>query len=301
MRETILHISAAFMLLVCGACGSDEPKENPGNEKPVATAGYVDVEILEYAPAPGQFINEMPEFIAGMNASAMLERANRSISNGELVSLGAWGGSIVYKLGKSIANKDGGDFRIVGNSYYSYTVDGVQCGSSEPGIVYVMKDSNGNGRPDDGWYELQGSHSDMAKTASVAYSERQLTDDTFDLYVSGPGSESQHWTSDPEYHPHSYMPLWLTQAELRFDGRMLPANGQKLDNGQYTQECYTGYADSQPNNSSASELDISAARGLNGEPVELDRIDFIKVQTGVLQFNGHLGECSTEVGRIQVL
>ena len=39
-------------------------------------------------------------------------------------------------------------FAIQGNAFDS---------SNEPGIVWVMQDVNGNGLPDDEWYELRGS------------------------------------------------------------------------------------------------------------------------------------------------
>ena len=44
--------------------------------------------------------------------------------------------------------KGGYNFSITGNAFK---------GSSEPGIVYVMQDTNGNTLPDDEWYELKGS------------------------------------------------------------------------------------------------------------------------------------------------
>lgn len=43
---------------------------------------------------------------------------------------------------------EGYDFAIEGNAF---------DGSSEPGIVWVMQDVNGNGLPDDTWYQLKGS------------------------------------------------------------------------------------------------------------------------------------------------
>ena len=44
--------------------------------------------------------------------------------------------------------KGGYNFSITGNAFK---------GSSDPGIVYVMQDTNGNTLPDDEWYELKGS------------------------------------------------------------------------------------------------------------------------------------------------
>lgn len=61
------------------------------------------------------------------------------------VSLGGWGGYIVVGFDHSIDNsssgyKGGYNFSITGNAFK---------GSSEPGIVYVMQDTNGNTLPDD--------------------------------------------------------------------------------------------------------------------------------------------------------
>ena len=47
------------------------------------------------------------------------------------------------------------DFSIQGNAF---------DGSSEPGIVWVMQDINGNGLPDDEWYELKGSEAGKDET-----------------------------------------------------------------------------------------------------------------------------------------
>ena len=45
-------------------------------------------------------------------------------------------------------NPYGIDFTVFGNPLPTW---------AEPGIVSVMKDENGNGLPDDTWYELAGS------------------------------------------------------------------------------------------------------------------------------------------------
>ena len=53
----------------------------------------------------------------------------------------------------SIANGEGADIVVKGNMHE---------GSSEAGIVWVSQDTNGNGQPDDEWYELRGSEYDAA-------------------------------------------------------------------------------------------------------------------------------------------
>ena len=61
----------------------------------------------------------------------------------------------------SIANVQGqADVLIQGNANFE--------GNSEPGIVMVSKDENGNGLPDDTWYELKGS-ADADSVGKVIY------------------------------------------------------------------------------------------------------------------------------------
>lgn len=71
------------------------------------------------------------------------------------VSLGGFGGYIVVGFDHSIDASGGYDLAIVGNSFE---------GSSEPGIVWVMQDENGDGLPNDTWYELKGSETGKAET-----------------------------------------------------------------------------------------------------------------------------------------
>ena len=77
------------------------------------------------------------------------------------VSLGGFGGYVVVGFDHSIDNKVGEyDFGITGNSF---------AGSSEPGIVWVMQDENGNGLPDDTWYELKGSETGKPETSKLFF------------------------------------------------------------------------------------------------------------------------------------
>ena len=65
-----------------------------------------------------------------------------------MISLGAWGGYVVAGFDHSVDNSGGGvDLAIRGNPY-SY--------QSEPGVVWVAQDENGDGEPNDRWYELAG-------------------------------------------------------------------------------------------------------------------------------------------------
>ena len=91
--------------------------------------------VLEYRPAPGQFINEGFDCQTMEEANAYAEeRFNKKL----YVSLGSFGGYITVKMPKEIKNRKGYDFGIIGNPF---------SGSSEPGIVWVMQDENGDGLP----------------------------------------------------------------------------------------------------------------------------------------------------------
>ena len=90
--------------------------------------------IYEYTPAPGQFINEPRSGFDGVTtADAAADYAAARMSEGLYVSLGAWGGYIVAGFDHSIAAADGAEFSVSGNMFAS---------SSEPGIVWVMQDTN---------------------------------------------------------------------------------------------------------------------------------------------------------------
>lgn len=68
-------------------------------------------------------------------------------------------GYIIVGFDHSIPNSGNQyDFCVQGNAF---------DGSSEPGIVWVMQDINGNGLPDDEWYELKGSEAGKEETIQI--------------------------------------------------------------------------------------------------------------------------------------
>ena len=77
---------AAVML---GSCDSDEPKGNEDNSsKTEAPAGYVPVSVLEYSPAPGQFVNELPLYRDGYGIEDMRKAASEAIDKGDFIIAG---------------------------------------------------------------------------------------------------------------------------------------------------------------------------------------------------------------------
>lgn len=263
--------------------------------------------VYEYTPAPGQFINEPKAEFTGdeLTHEAAAEYAFDRLMRKQYVSLGSWGGYIVVGFDHSIVNSDSDyDFSIQANAFNSGA-----GGSNEPGIVWVMQDVNGNGLPDDEWYELKGSETGKPET-------KQYYEVTY-YKPSGPGQKVVWTDSDGKtdwvdflgaYHWQDYYyPLWIKKDSYTLVGTHIAArNSQDPSTGFWTNANYEwGYADNWGSDVLAGDsydgsgqqngFKISNAIYPDGTPVNLKYIDFIKVQVGVLAKSGWLGEVSTEV------
>jgi hypothetical protein len=246
--------------------------------------------IFEYTPAPGQFINERET--GGFSDEDTPEKAilyaETRLKQGFFVSLGAFGGYIVAGFDHSIANDGGYNLKISGNAGEN---------SSEPGIVWVMQDGNGNGLPDDTWYELRGSEHGKEKTL------RQYHITYF--RPREPGSPV-HWIDNlgitgkidylGSFHGQdSYYPGWIATDYYTLRGTRLESRNYLSETGTWICPPYDwGYVD----NNDQVLFRISDAVTSKGNPIHLEFIDFIKIQTAVNGKSGWLGEISTEVTRI---
>ena len=245
--------------------------------------------VDEYVPAPGQFVNTMPEATAEDTPETMAQKCTEYLANGagRMVTLGAYGGYITFHFDHSVVNVSGQrDFAVWGNAFVN---------NAEPAIVMVSIDANGNGLPDDEWYELRGSEYDNPQTIH----DYQLTY-TYEPMQSVAWTDNQGQTGEivrNEFHKQEYFPLWLTsQGSLTFRGARLPDN-TTLNNGVYTLKAFDyGYADNHPNsNREGCSLDISWAVDAAGLPVNLSHIDFVRVYNAMNQICGAIGETSTEI------
>lgn len=253
--------------------------------------------VYEYTPAPGQFINDGVTLTTQEEACSY---AFERLSQGQFVSLGAFGGYLIAGFDHSVeSSTDGGfDLQITGNAHSS---------SSEPGIIWVSQDENGNGLPDDTWYELRGSEYGKPETwqdYAVTY-YRPSSNGTSIEWTDNRGSSG---TVDyiPAYHSQeTYFPLWITADSYtlrgtRLEDRLVDENG----NGSLWigHPFDWGYAD----NWSGTDPDIdkfriSDAVRWDGEPADLTYIDFVKIQCGVQAKGGWTGEQSTELTVIRDL
>ena len=254
--------------------------------------------VYEYLPAPGQFINETGAPATMDEACAWAEKQLASPYG--CVSLGSFGGRIVV----------GFDHRVVCTGGYDFAVDGNPLEtSSEPGIVWVMQDENGDGQPNDTWYELQGSEYGKPETwqnYTVTYyrPEAEGTDIRWEDDRGQSGTVAR-----VTYHTQpSYYPAWVDAASYTLSGTRLEARN-RLDGTQWINPPYEwGYADNFSsidrifgNGVNANRFRIADAVRADGKPAALAYIDFVKVQTGVLAQSGDLGEVSTEVFGIRDL
>ncbi len=275
--------------------------------------------VFDFRPAPGQFINKLPEYEAGDTHEDMIRKVEECIVGDEkiLVSLGGYGGYVLFGFDHMIENVPGKyDFRILGNAFYANANPNPDApkegGSCEPGIVMVSYDANENGLPDDPWYELAGSEYHKPETVKK-YQLTYYKPDENKVRTPNPGypflNDTSYikWTSNQgnsgyvarnTFHSQSYYPLWLNDETITFEGTKLADNyiDESGTGSYYVQYAYRwGYADNHPNTNDRSCFDINWAVDEDGNLVKLPGIHFVKVFTGVNQYCGWLGETSTEI------
>lgn len=276
---------------------TDKPYEElPEDPDEGFTPSNCITKVFEYLPAAGQFVNQMPRYEAGDDAATMRAKCLDSFRNDYLVSLGGFGGSITVGFDSPILNHTGEyDFRVSGNGFE---------GSAEPGIVLVSKDRNGNGLPDDEWYELKGSEYDNPQTVrdyEITYYKPEAETDK----VRWTDNQGREGYIERTIHPQSYYPAWVATPTLTFKGSRLPDNGvfdTSLNKWVMSSYAY-GYADNHSNNSDGSKFKIDWAIDGDGNSVSLDKIDFVRIYTAVNQQipTGAVGELSTEIKGIEKL
>ncbi len=300
--RTALSALASIALI---GCADDYKGESdiPGSEY---TPHNVAVEVLDYSPMPGQFVNELPEIASNADAAAVRRAVQQELDRSSMISLGGFGGSVTLRLKTPILHSPQaqGDFRVLGNAFYwgTNTYDGMRVGSAEPGVVCVMEDVNRNGKPDDTWYYLRGARWEQARMTTVTYTDNSAAGDNnaFVLWSADDGT-SGVLSRNAAYHNHDFFLVWGEKTStMSVTAIRLPDN-YFLIGETYVGYCYTGYADSCPNDQSTSALSLANAVDANGNPADISRVDFIKIYTGVLQCNGSIGEVSTEISGIQAL
>ncbi len=245
--------------------------------------------VCQYMPAPGQFVGEMPKYEEGDDSLSMADKCLELLQKGEMITLGGFGGYVTIRFKKTVFNLTGVDFRIDGNAF---------AGSSEPGVVWVSADVNGNGKPDDPWYELYGSEQAAGRSTqayTVTYTKPSASNvDT--PWIGSDGREGSILYNS--YHNHYYYPMWYDTDTKAFTGTLLPENMYQEGTKWVMSSFEYGYVDNLSNSPENSSFDIDQAHDSNGLPVHLDNIRFIRIQCAAIGCNRVTGEQSTEVSTI---
>jgi hypothetical protein len=287
MKKQTLHkaktilVLAAMMGALWSSCKKDKTSDGTGPEAPVrpvtAQSNAYVTQLFEFNPAPGQFDN------TGIGDTVAAKGTLKTDQG--LVSLGAWGGYITVGFDHTVLNIEGKtDFVVYGNAFAQF---------AEPGVIWVMQDTNGNGKPDDTWYEIKGSayfKDGYTRNYSVTYT-RPSCDSCSVPWKDNLGKTGVVQTNI--FHSQIYYPKGIKTNTYTLTGTLLPSSNINMDNPSYiTSASFDyGYGD---NTGGGDKIDISSAMDAKGNKVNLKGIDFVKVQTGILFNMGWLGEQSTE-------
>ncbi len=270
------------------------------------TKDIVSIDDVGLASGSSPYITKVFDYQYGPGQHAALllpnEKAYGFIGepwvNGKTCTLlGGWGGYLVAGFDHAVINANGPDIAI-------YTQPSV---SSEPGIVFVMTDSNNDGLPNDGpWIELMGSEYHNPETIhnyQVTYYKPGLSG-----YVTWKDNKGKQGSLVSGFENSSWW--WAGYG----DKTSVSFEGEKLPDAYYNSETSSeeelwvlrsglfqfGYAECYSNSDfnakqKANFLDLSSAVDSAGQPVSLTKINFIKIQSSVFQRAGWLNEISTEV------
>jgi hypothetical protein len=193
-----------------------------------------------------------------------------------------------------------GGYQVFGVEHKAgYTIKGnAFAGWCEPGIVWIQEDRNGNGLPDETWYELKGGDEDdpawkgkITRRYAVRY-----------FNAGGGGAVNEYgqtlrevyWTDSKGrggYLPGGWpSDFGVTGNWVTYTLTLLRDNGN-IDTGAYGYYPMYGYVDAV-----AETFYIKDAMDITGSSVNLQAVRFLKVQTSVFHYGGSFGDVSTEIG-----
>ncbi len=236
--------------------------------------------VYEFIPAPGQFIN----YQKGTTMESVLANLNNPPS---AAMIGAYGGYFIAGFDHSIANDDGADLYIEGNAF---------AGWSEPGIVWVMQDENGDGLPNDTWYELAGSEAGSSATkkryAITYYKPSAAKQDV--LWSDNMGNISS--VDYNGYHSQNYYYPMFMEDSYTLTGTRLGST-MDIDELETSVGYDWGYVDNYGQGYPGNAMfEIDNAIQADGSSIKLQYIDFVKVHTAMIGKGSAVGEISTEAG-----
>jgi hypothetical protein len=237
--------------------------KRPKTENSRRSAAY----CFDFTPAPGGFVGVYPviDFSEYATEESVRQRCQDKL-DGKPVETGPYwsgwsladiGGYLISGFDHSVEKRpEGKELRIYGNS------DGF---FPEPGVVWVMQDSNGNGRPDDVWYELRGeaySQNYNIHRYAVTWFRPYIKDGvSYASWVDNRGKSGAHYSAN--------FPLSVKGASVTF----------VLSHLEYLLDYAAGYVDIYK----CDTFNIADAVQADGTPADLAYIDFVKVQSACFE------------------
>lgn len=265
--------------------------------------------VESYLPAPGQYVN----------LSAYRE-ANKTLGGTSAVTLGAFGGNIVYKYDEPIKNDPnnpyGIDFIVFGNCFTNS--DGsTSSGAAEPAAVAVSKDG-------ENWYELAGSEyygANARHNVKITYENGDteflaaadtpwITDDGESGVMPKNSYHSQPYYPNPEYYADFQNGIGknesYTAESVSFAGTVIEmgfypfgyADSHSEKDGKITNIAANPYSGNHSYIYNGDGFDLAWAVDSDGNSVELDEISYIKIYNATLSYGTATGEKSAEITQV---
>ena len=280
MNRLFVHFLCVILLaFVLFSCKGSEPEEN--------SSAYIS-EVFEYVYGPGQHAKlakttDVANFIGAPKSDKWLY-------------LGGFGGYVVAGFNHNVVNGAGNDFEVFA----------LQGASPEPAVVYVMSDTNGDGKPNEKWYELKGNQFDNSKRNYWVRYYKAVTDSANITWLDSEGNSGFLKCSYAGVNSSEWWWANTLTDSITLIGTRLPnAYDDNSSTGAQSwvvpKDRFTwGYAENvygtdYEKTVGGNKLDISNAVDSLGNAVNLSSIRFIKVQTGVFQQAGWTNEISSEV------
>jgi hypothetical protein len=182
----------------------------------------------------------------------------------------------------------------------SYKIEGNPMEAwREPGVVWMQEDRNGNGLPDEMWYELPGGDethplwkNQITRRHALTYFK---TDDHGSKNEYGQIIKEVHWADSrgragmiPGGFPDKF---WgVTGDRVTYTCTLLRDDGD-IWSLSYNLLGLEGYVDCTGN----AAFPVSRAVRSDGTPANLSEVKFLKVQTGLVKYGGLFGDVSTEI------
>ncbi len=266
--------------------------------------------VESYLPAPGQFVN-LPAH----------REANKTLGGtSEELTLGSFGGNIVYKYDDPIKNNPnnpyGIDFIVFGNCF-SNSDGSTASGAAEPAAVMVSKDGKT-------WYELAGSEYYAAETRhniKITYTNGDteflaaadtpwITDDGESGVMPKNSYHSQPYYPNPEYYADFQNGVGknesYTAKSVSFEGTLIEtgfypfgyADSHNAKDGKITNIAENPYSGNHSYIYNGDGFDLAWAVDSEGNSVELDEISYIKIYNATLSYGTATGEKSAEIKHV---